>query len=36
MERLQAAGADEYLTKPLNIKRFVEAVNAQLAEAPRP
>ncbi|MEW5930482.1 MAG: PAS domain S-box protein [Gemmatimonadota bacterium] len=36
IERLQAAGADEYLTKPLNVKRFVEAVNAMLAGAARP
>jgi PAS domain S-box-containing protein len=28
--RLRAAGADDYLTKPLNVKRFVEAVEALL------
>jgi PAS domain S-box-containing protein len=36
IERLQAAGADEYITKPLNVKRFVEAVNAMLAGAASP
>ena len=30
--RLRAAGANDYLTKPLNVRRFVEAVEAVLPE----
>lgn len=33
MKRLLAAGADEYLTKPLDVKRFLEVVEGMLARA---
>jgi CheY-like chemotaxis protein len=35
-ERLLAAGTAEYLTKPLDVPRFVEVVDALLAVASRP
>jgi CheY-like chemotaxis protein len=31
IRRLRAAGANEYLTKPLDVKRFLEVVDAMLA-----
>jgi PAS domain S-box-containing protein len=31
IERLRAAGADDYLSKPLDVKRFVQAVGRMLA-----
>jgi PAS domain S-box-containing protein len=34
IERLLAAGADEYLTKPLDVKRFLEVVEAMLDREP--
>jgi DNA-binding response OmpR family regulator len=34
IDRLLAAGADEYLTKPLDVKRFLEVVEAMLDPEP--
>ncbi len=34
IDRLLAAGADEYLTKPLDVKRFLQIVEAMLDREP--
>jgi CheY-like chemotaxis protein len=36
IERLRAAGADAYLTKPLNVKLFLSTVERLLGAADRP
>jgi len=36
IERLQAAGADAYLTKPLNVRLFLGTLERLLAEPVRP
>jgi FixJ family two-component response regulator len=35
-DELYAAGADDFLTKPLDVKRFIEVVESLLADAREP
>ena len=35
-ERIRAAGAESYVSKPISVMRFVESVESLLAAAPKP